>query len=340
MPAVASRDRLSRARIAGSRSTLRSCLAASGGVSDRLGAARARHECRKHWHPSSRGDSGRRQVGADMPSWLAKGVLWRAERPRGFAGATASLEDQHSARQGVTRCQAGTPKVEGPIAGVKYQVLVVSNEAGNIASIPDLRCQAVGMSVGEAIANVRQKGLLILQEFEPAAFGPPQPSLLRLSSVELQVPSARLGTVARSTKHALQSTLYVLVAQQWVRTLTGPYDWENWPLAPYVFSEMFLRNLEHQDNLEEVAWICAMIACGLPSEFRELMQRARSNRLSGTQLTRDDGAKGWRCTLTPEIGAGAQLDFWTTLSGVIEFDAFTRLSLVRVSQRHVAQEEN
>src|ERR1700723_878483 len=61
----------------------------------------------------------------------------------------------------------------------------------------------------------------------------------------------------------LLSTLYLLIVQQWVQTLSGPYDWGSWPLGRYVFSETFLRKLEGQADLDDVTWICAMVACGL-----------------------------------------------------------------------------
>jgi hypothetical protein len=63
-------------------------LAATGGVSDRRGAARVRDECYPPRHPSRRDDSGRRQVGAAVLSWVAERVARRAEVPRGFPGAS------------------------------------------------------------------------------------------------------------------------------------------------------------------------------------------------------------------------------------------------------------
>jgi hypothetical protein len=121
----------------------------------------------------------------------------------------------------------------------------------------------------------------------------------------------------------LQQTLYVLIVQQWAQTLTGPYDWANWPLDRYVFSDAFLGELEHQADMDSLAFVCAMVACGLTHEFPELRLGSlhESDRL-------EDGALRQRCSIEVGRGAGSHLDFWRLPSGVIEFDRFTALRLV------------
>jgi hypothetical protein len=127
----------------------------------------------------------------------------------------------------------------------------------------------------------------------------------------------------------LPSTLYVLIVQQWVQTLTGPFDWANWPLGHYIFSDAFLGNLERQADLDDVAWVCAMVACGLAHEFAELGLEPRRGGPGNEQLVRSDDAEGYRCSILSGRGAGSRLDFWMVPSGVIEFDVFTAMRLVR-----------
>jgi hypothetical protein len=131
-----------------------------------------------------------------------------------------------------------------------------------------------------------------------------------------------------ATAPDLQQTLYVLIVQQWARTLTGPYDWGDWPLGGYFFGEAFHKPLERHENINDVAWLCAMVACGLADECPDLEIQPRPAGPSGGQLARDDGAKGYRCTIVSGRGAGARLDFWRLPSSVIEFDTFTAMRLV------------
>jgi hypothetical protein len=127
----------------------------------------------------------------------------------------------------------------------------------------------------------------------------------------------------------LPRTLYVKIVQEWVQTLTGPFDWGNWPLDRYVFSDSFLPNLERQADLDDVAWVCAMVACGLAHEFRALELKPRPARSGGGQLKRDDGAEGYRCTTISGCSVGSRLDFWRLPSSVIEFATFTAMRLAR-----------
>jgi hypothetical protein len=147
----------------------------------------------------------------------------------------------------------------------------------------------------------------------PFASGPPQPT----------------REPAETTPTDLQQTLYVMIVQEWVQTLTGPFDWGGWPLDRYVFSETFHQPLDRQENLDNAAWVCAMVACGLAHEFAELEDRPRPAGVGDGQLVREDRAKGYRCTIISGRGAGSRLDYWRLPSGVIEFNAFTTMRLVR-----------
>ena len=128
----------------------------------------------------------------------------------------------------------------------------------------------------------------------------------------------------------LQQTLDVRIVQEWARTLTDSFDWADWPLDHYVFGEAFHEPLGHQRNLDNAAWACAMVACGLAHEFPELDVQPRLEP-SGGQFAREDGAEGYRCTILSGRGAGSRLDFWRLPSGVIEFATFTAMRLVRSS---------
>jgi hypothetical protein len=127
----------------------------------------------------------------------------------------------------------------------------------------------------------------------------------------------------------LQEALYLLITQQWVQTLTGPYDWGNWPLGRYVFGEKFLRDTRRPSDIENAAWVCAMVACGLAHEFAELEDQPRTAGPGDGQFARADGAVAYRCTIVTGRGAGSHLDYWRLPSGVMEFDRFSAIRLLR-----------
>jgi hypothetical protein len=135
----------------------------------------------------------------------------------------------------------------------------------------------------------------------------------------------------------LQGKLDVMIVQQWAQTLAGSYDWGIWPLARYTFSDAFLRHLDGDTDLDDVAWVCAMVACGLAQEFVELAVEPRLQASSGERLVREDGAHQCRCSIRSGRGKGSQLDFWGLPSGVIEFDAFTAIKLVLVGASSAGQ---
>jgi hypothetical protein len=120
----------------------------------------------------------------------------------------------------------------------------------------------------------------------------------------------------------LGEELHVSIVKQWVQTLKGPYDWGEWPIQRYVVSDKFLRSLAGQ-SLDEVAWVCAMVASGLPRGSDTLAVERRVSETGSRTLVRADGAEGWSCTQSREGRAPVLLDFWVLESGVIEFDAFS-----------------
>ena len=71
---------------------------------------------------------------------------------------------------------------------LRYQALVVEKDNCNYASVPDLKCQATGPSVGEAVASVEEQARRVLQEYEGATVDPPRPSRLTVALIELPAP--------------------------------------------------------------------------------------------------------------------------------------------------------
>ena len=134
---------------------------------------------------------------------------------------------------------------------------------------------------------------------------------------------------AATVRTGVQQTLHAQIVREWAATLTGPFDWGDWPLAHYVFGEAFHMPLEHQWDLDNAAWVCAMVACGLVHEFPELDVQPSSAGSGGHQLAREDGGRGYRCTIVSGRGAGSRLEYWRLPSGVIEFMTFTAIRLVR-----------
>ena len=122
----------------------------------------------------------------------------------------------------------------------------------------------------------------------------------------------------------LSEALQIAMIQKWTETLQESFDWGEWPLVSYALSEDFLRSLKGRAGLDDVAWTCAMIACGLAKECKELAVERLAGP-GGRQLIQEDDAIGWRCAFTRNTGT-AHLDFWTYPSGSIEFSSFTMTS--------------
>ena len=77
-----------------------------------------------------------------------------------------------------------------------YQVLVTNKvtEKGwsyYTASIPDLKCEAVGPTPTDAVEAARARALSSLQSYERAAAAPPAPSRLTLAGIDLPAPKRR-----------------------------------------------------------------------------------------------------------------------------------------------------
>jgi hypothetical protein len=111
-------------------------------------------------------------------------------------------------------------------------------------------------------------------------------------------------TGGHAASEDLPRTLYV-------EMLAGLFDWGNWPLDCYVFSDSFLRNLESQVDLNDVAWVCAMVACGLAHEFRELelqprpASQAAGNTCGKTELKASAAGSSPDAALAPAWTSGA-----------------------------------
>jgi hypothetical protein len=79
-------------------------------------------------------------------------------------------------------------KTEPPAATLEYQVLLTEAEHCILASVPDLRCEAIGYSPAEALATVRHLAIQKLKQFEGTAHRPPPSARLSLERIELPAP--------------------------------------------------------------------------------------------------------------------------------------------------------
>jgi hypothetical protein len=139
-----------------------------------------------------------------------------------------------------------------------------------------------------------------------------------------------------------REALDVLIVQQWTKTLRGPYDWGDWPLARYTLGAGVLSAAERfasgsarctSSAVEHLAWVCAMVACGRAPRLRSIEPRpcgADEQQLVGAdgaheqheqQLLRADGARAWRCNLERDVLDGPQLHYWIHPSGLVEFES-------------------
>jgi hypothetical protein len=117
-----------------------------------------------------------------------------------------------------------------------------------------------------------------------------------------------------------------LIVRAWTKTLKGPYDWADWPLARYTFEDGLLDAVEEHRGLSATALAraCAMVACGRAARLRSMDPQPRLDP-DGSPLTRADGAAAWRCNLRRDALVGPQLHYWICPGGRIEFDAVTAL---------------
>jgi hypothetical protein len=115
--------------------------------------------------------------------------------------------------------------------------------------------------------------------------------------------------------------LDALILEQHEEALS-PEDRERWPLCQYVYGPRFLRSIQaHRvpTPLKRVAWVCAMIACDRGSRLSGLEVHELISRQTKRQITREDGARGWRAVLQHRAG-GPRIHFWILPDKTIEFD--------------------
>jgi len=131
-----------------------------------------------------------------------------------------------------------------------------------------------------------------------------------------------------------RETLETLIVREWTKTLRGPYDWGDWPLARYTLDARLLEALDRNLGIsaQALARACAMVACGRAPRLRSLDPRERLDR-DGQPLVRSDGATAWCCNLRRSALAGPQLYYWICPSGRIEFEA------VAAPEEHTATQD-
>ncbi len=123
--------------------------------------------------------------------------------------------------------------------------------------------------------------------------------------------------------------LDILIVQQWTKTLKGPYDWGDWPLARYKLGTGVLHAAERYASTsarcaspaaDQLAWVCAMVACGRAPRLRSLDPQPLLGSSGEQQVVRSDGSRGWRCNVERDTPDGPQLHYWIHPSGLVEFD--------------------
>ena len=126
-----------------------------------------------------------------------------------------------------------------------------------------------------------------------------------------------------------REALEVLIVQQWTQMLKDPYDWAEWPLARYTLSADVVGSVRGAaratvqctyPGAEQLAWVCAMVACGRAPRLRSLDPSPLCD-ATGAELVRGDGARGWRCNVKRDTPDGPQLRYWIHPTGLVEFDA-------------------
>jgi hypothetical protein len=71
-----------------------------------------------------------------------------------------------------------------------YQVLISQGSGYVLASVPDLRCEAVGATPALALAAVRKLAARRLYEYDGKPDVPPAPSMHSLARIELPLPTS------------------------------------------------------------------------------------------------------------------------------------------------------
>jgi hypothetical protein len=88
------------------------------------------------------------------------------------------------------------------MATLHYQVLVMQKvtEKGwyyYIATIPDLKCEAIGTTPTEAVEAARARAISRIQYYERKTIAPPAPSHLTLAVIDLPSPKRRRNSHLR-----------------------------------------------------------------------------------------------------------------------------------------------
>jgi len=121
----------------------------------------------------------------------------------------------------------------------------------------------------------------------------------------------------------LGGQLHMLICAAWTQALS-PADRAAQPLARYVLSEGLLASVSARRvdvPVSRIAWVCAMVACGLAPRLRGLEPHPLLTGNAGAQLVRRDDGKGWRCNLKRNASGGPRLHYWVLPDGRIDFTA-------------------
>ncbi len=78
-----------------------------------------------------------------------------------------------------------------PVSFLRYQVVVIHHEHNYFAHLFDLKCEAIGRTADEAIAAVNDRAAAILRGYEGQTIGPPTPSRVTITSIQIPMPATR-----------------------------------------------------------------------------------------------------------------------------------------------------
>jgi hypothetical protein len=114
--------------------------------------------------------------------------------------------------------------------------------------------------------------------------------------------------------------MHMLICKEWLGALTAS-ERRAHPLGAYVLTLELLATIERQAELPQarLAWVCAMVACGLAPKLEEIAPDPLLDGEGSLQLERADGAKGWRCGLERNATHAVRLHYWTRPDGIVEF---------------------
>jgi hypothetical protein len=138
----------------------------------------------------------------------------------------------------------------------------------------------------------------------------------RADAAEVRVKSGAQGLSVLSC----EERLHTLISREWLGSLSAG-ERRAHPLGAYVLTPELVATIEGQPDLPEdrLAWVCAMVACGLACGLSEIAPDPQISAPLATQLERADGAKAWCCRLEQNAAGMPLLHYWMRADRTVEF---------------------